>query len=69
LDESRALWRDPVLAATNGTGLMTRPVWKLLHTFEPFRGSPRMSLPVAESLERRIINLPSSAELGMRQPA
>ena len=55
--------RDAILAATNDVGLMTRPVWKLLHTLPPYRDCPRAPLPVAESLEQRLINLPSSAGL------
>jgi len=64
LDESVADERDAVLAATNDDGLMTRPVWTLMHHLAPFAECPRMSLPVAESLERRLINVPSSAFLG-----
>lgn len=63
LDESVADQRDPILAATNDAGLMTRPVWSLVHRLPPFRDSPRTPLPVAESLERRVINIPSSAFL------
>ncbi len=55
--------RDAILAATNDVGLMTRPVWKLLHSLPPYRDCPRAPLPVAESLEQRLINLPSSAGL------
>ena len=55
--------RDAVLAATNDAGLMTRPAWTLMHHLEPYRDCPRAPLPVAESLARRIINLPSSAGL------
>ena len=55
--------RDAILAATNDVGLMTRPVWKLLHTLVPYQDCPRAPLPVAESLEQRLINLPSSAGL------
>ena len=65
LDESAAGQRDAVLAATNDTGLMTRPTWTLLHRLEPYRACSKMDLPVAESLERRLINLPSSAHLGV----
>ena len=64
LDESAAGERDAVLAATNNAGLMTRPLWTLMHRLPPYSECPRMSLPVAESLERRLINLPSSANLG-----
>lgn len=65
LDESAAGQRDAILATTNDTGLMTRPAWKLLHRLAPYCECPRMELPVAESLERRLINLPSSAHLGV----
>jgi aminotransferase in exopolysaccharide biosynthesis len=63
LDASVADQRDAVLSATNDAGLMTRPVWSLLHTLAPYQACPRMPLPVAESLERRLINLPSSPQL------
>ena len=63
LDESAAGQRDIILAATNDAGLMTRPTWTLMHRLEPYRDCPQMELPVAESLERRLINLPSSATL------
>jgi perosamine synthetase len=63
LDEAVADRRDEILAATNDAGLMTRPVWTLMHRLAPYRDCPRMELPVAESLERRVINLPSSPQL------
>ena len=64
LDESAAGQRDWILAATNDAGLMTRPVWTLMHLLEPYRDCPRMDLSAAESLVRRIINIPSSSQLG-----
>jgi perosamine synthetase len=63
LEPRKAHLRDRVLAATNDAGLMTRPAWTLLHRLVPYRESPRMPLPGAESLERRLINLPSSPQL------
>jgi perosamine synthetase len=57
--------RDSVLAATNDSGIMTRPVWVLNHRLPAYAGAPRMPLTVAESLERRIINIPSSAQLAL----
>jgi perosamine synthetase len=63
LDEAAAAQRDAILAATNDVGLMTRPLWTLMHRLEPYRTFPRMQLRGAESLERRLINLPSSAFL------
>jgi perosamine synthetase len=65
LDESAAGERDAILATTNGAGFMTRPAWTLMHRLAPYHACPKMELPVAESLERRLINLPSSAHLGM----
>jgi perosamine synthetase len=61
LHETVASQRDAILAATNDAGLMTRPAWTLMHALAPYREHPRMELPVAESLESRLINLPSSA--------
>jgi perosamine synthetase len=63
LDESVEQERDAVLAATNDAGFMTRPAWTLMHRLQPYRECPRMALPVAESLDRRLINLPSSSFL------
>ena len=47
LSDSVAHERDAILAATNDNGLMTRPVWNLLHTLPPYRDCPRAPLPVA----------------------
>jgi perosamine synthetase len=66
LDELHAGRRDEVLAAANDAGLMTRPAWTLMHRLPAFAICPRMPLTVAESLESRLINLPSSAHLARR---
>ncbi|TQE84025.1 LegC family aminotransferase [Leptospira noguchii] len=63
LDPSVMDERDPILNATNSLGIMTRPAWTLLHTLKPYRDCFRMELPVAESLEKRLINIPSSANI------
>ncbi len=63
LDESLANQRDAVLTATNDAGLMTRPVWALMHRLPMYSNAPKAPLPVAESLERRLINIPSSSGL------
>lgn len=65
LDEAHATLRDAILEETNAAGLMTRPVWKLMHDLPAFRDCPRMNLDCATSLEARIINIPSSARHGM----
>lgn len=64
LDETNAGDRDALLAATNEAGIMTRPAWILLHKLPMFAQCPRMELTVSESLERRLVNIPSSASLG-----
>lgn len=66
LDPEMSGARDDVLTATNDAGLMTRPAWTLLHRLPAFLSSPRMELPVAEALSDRIVNIPSSAQLGAR---
>ena len=63
LDEAIAEQRDAILEATNDAGLITRPAWNLMHHLPVYQQCPRASLQVAESLARRIINIPSSAGL------
>jgi aminotransferase in exopolysaccharide biosynthesis len=60
LDQSTSSERDTLLATTNDTGLMTRPIWTLISRLIPYRECSKMELPIAESLEERLINLPSS---------
>lgn len=64
LDPQYEDMRDSVLELTNKQGFMTRPVWRLMYKLPMYNQCPRMDSPVAESLERRLINLPSSACLG-----
>ena len=63
LSDDIAEQRDAILQASNNAGLMMRPAWRLIHCLPPYRDCPHAPLPVAESLERRIVNLPSSAGL------
>ena len=60
LDDFSSEQKSAILTATNDTGLLPRPAWKLIHNLEPYQKCPKMELPVAESLEKRLINLPSS---------
>lgn len=68
LDQPDRAVRDAILAATNGAGFMTRPVWTLMHQLPMYAACPCDQLPVATSIEARLINLPSSASLGMVEP-
>lgn len=63
---------DPIVATqqrfellTNAhlSGLMLRPVWKLLHHLPMYSSTPRGSLPNAESQACRLVSLPSSPQL------
>lgn len=64
LKENNKILRDDILTVTNENGIMTRPIWKLMHHLEMFKNCPKMDLTMSESLEDRIINIPSSAYLG-----
>lgn len=60
LDENNAQFRDAILQLTNQVGIATRPVWRLMHKLTPYADCPRMNLTIAEQLEQRLINIPSS---------
>jgi perosamine synthetase len=64
LDKQSAHQRDALLEAANSQGIMTRPAWTLMHKLPMFADCPRMDLALAENLESRLINIPSSAVLG-----
>lgn len=59
LDPANEARRDDLLEATNAAGITTRPVWTPMHRLPMYASAPRMDLCTAESLERRLINLPS----------
>ena len=55
--------RDALLQTTNDAGVMTRPVWTLMHRLPMFENCIRGDLSVSEMLEARLVNLPSSARI------
>jgi perosamine synthetase len=59
LDPEVESLRDSVLDATNSAGVTTRPAWTLMHRLPMFASAPRMDLGTAESIERRLVNIPS----------
>jgi perosamine synthetase len=65
LDASESLaMRDSVLERLNDAKLMARPAWTLMHRLAPYMSAPRMAdLTVSETIERTLINLPSSPRL------
>jgi len=66
LNEKFSGQRDSLLELTNAHGIMTRPAWTLMHQLDMYESCPRMDdLTAAESLEKCLINIPSSAKLGL----
>jgi aminotransferase in exopolysaccharide biosynthesis len=53
--------RDKLLAVTNDSSVMTRPVWTLMNKLKMFECCQTDSLVNSQWLENRIVNLPSSA--------
>ena len=56
--------RDAILHYLNDAGVASRPIWNLLTDLPYFREFPKMHLKNSKSLQKRIINIPSSALLG-----
>ncbi|PSJ45302.1 aminotransferase DegT [Zobellella endophytica] len=52
--------RDVLLEETNQAGVMTRPVWTLMHRLPMYADCLRDELKVSEWLEGHLLNLPSS---------
>jgi aminotransferase in exopolysaccharide biosynthesis len=52
--------RETFIEETNKQGVMTRPVWQLMHRLPMFENASRGDLTVSEWLEGRLVNLPSS---------
>jgi len=65
VDDDSGEARDRILEATHAAGFLTRPAWNPMHTLPMFTASPRADTTIAESIQRRLVNLPSSAILGM----
>ena len=52
-----------LLESAHASGLLLRPVWKLLHQLPMYVEASRGALPVAEDQALRLVNLPSSPQL------
>lgn len=52
--------RDELLKKTNDEGVMTRPIWQLMHRLPMFCNAPRGDLTRSEYIEAHLVNLPSS---------
>ncbi len=63
LDQQQADQRNDILQLLNASGIMVRPAWILMHKLPMYKECPRMDLTVSESIESRLINVPSSVFL------
>ncbi|WP_318439220.1 LegC family aminotransferase [Photobacterium leiognathi] len=52
--------REEILTGTNSSGVMTRPIWKLMHRLPAFDNAMRGDLTQSEFIESHLINLPST---------
>ncbi|MEZ8144267.1 aminotransferase DegT [Enterovibrio norvegicus FF-454] len=52
--------REGIILGTNGSGVMTRPIWKLMHRLPMFENAIRDDLTYSEHIEAHLINLPST---------
>ncbi len=58
--------RDVLLKSTNDSGVMTRPIWKLMNRLPLYVNCLRGDLTNAEWLEARVVNVPSSVLPGWK---
>ncbi|MFH0272502.1 MULTISPECIES: LegC family aminotransferase [Vibrio] len=52
--------REEIIATTNSLGVMTRPIWQLMHRLPMFENAIRSDLTHSEFIEARLVNLPST---------
>ena len=52
--------REKLLKQTNADGVMTRPVWQLMHRLPMFEKAMRGDLSHSEFIEAHLVNIPSS---------
>ena len=63
LDVTTLAERDALITAAHEAGFLLRPVWDLLHRLPMYAESPRGALACAEGVEKRLVTVPSSADL------
>lgn len=64
LDQADSVLLEQILATTHQDQIYTRPIWTPLHQLSYCSQCPRSDLSVTEDMAARIINLPSSPNLG-----
>lgn len=55
--------RNEFLEALNENKIMTRPIWRLMHTLDMFKNCQVENIEHAEWLEERVVNIPSSVRV------
>jgi aminotransferase in exopolysaccharide biosynthesis len=55
--------RDAFLQLCHDNGVLARPCWALMHNLPMFRHCLKSGLTMAESIEARLVNIPSGARL------
>lgn len=63
LDADHSHAHEAVLEALNGANYMARPLWTAMHLLPMYAQCQRADLSTGESLQSRVINLPSSPKL------
>jgi len=69
IDREFAPERDRLLSALHARGIHARPLWTPMHMLPMYQDCPRSRLPVAEDMNTRCINLPSSPFLAPSEQA
>ena len=59
--------RETLIQKTNEQGVMTRPIWKLMHRLPMYKDSKKGQLTNSEWIESRLVNIPSSPVMGKDQ--
>ena len=57
--------REILIKETNANGVMTRPIWKLMHRLPMFENAKCGDLHVSEWIESCLVNIPSSPSLNL----
>lgn len=63
IEESFQALRDEIIQECHKANIFLRPAWDLLCELPMYQSCPKMDLSTAISLQKRLINLPSSASL------
>jgi aminotransferase in exopolysaccharide biosynthesis len=61
--------RNAFLAYSNGQGVMTRPIWRLMNRLDLYAHCQHDGLACSHWLEARVVNLPSSVPEGAINPS